>query len=238
MGDPATEPLGLRGMIRVAALALLLTGLSAPPAAAADWEEILQEDGITVWRRPVEGSSFVEFRGKGIIDTSVRRILAVLHDQERKTEWMHQCVDNKLVVAHAVGEMTVYNRTGSGFPLVSDRDVVARSKLHQDLANKRIHIEVHSVEHPAAPPQSGVVRMPKLDLSWTFDVLETGKTLATYQVAADPGGLLPAWVVNLVSKKIPWRTISNLRNQVKKDGYERSQAIVDMSFDWEAVGMK
>ncbi len=229
-------------MSRSFAVAALIFGLAIPASAdtsktEAAWEELFEEDGIKVWRRPVEGSSLVEFRGQGVIDQNVRKILAVLHDQDRKTEWMHQCVDNKLVAAHGIGEMTVYNRTGSGFAIVSDRDVVARSKLTFDIEGRRIQVEAHSVQHPNAPEIDGVVRMPRLDLSWTFDVLDGTHTRATYQVAADPGGLLPSWLVNLVSKKIPFHTISNLRKQVMKDGYDKSQMIVDMSFDWNKVGL-
>jgi hypothetical protein len=36
-----------------------------------------------------------------------------------------------------------------------------------------------------------------------------------YQVDADPGGLLPAWVAEKASSEIPRNTLTNLRQQVK-----------------------
>ena len=44
-------------------------------------------------------------------------------------------------------------------------------------------------------------------------------TRIEYQVQADGGGLLPAWVANTVSKVAPFKTLRALREQVKRTSY-------------------
>lgn len=229
-------------LARLAGCSVLLSLLSVLPCpvARADnaWEELRFEDGVRVWQRDVDGSSFVEFKGNGRIDASIQMVLAVLHDQDRKVEWLASCRENRLVRAKALGQNVIYNRIKSNFPLVADRDVVVETRLAHNEERREVRIDVWSIEDKLAPPTDEAVRMPKLELSWTLVAVDDRTTEVTYQVAADPGGMLPAWVVNAVSKEIPFRTISNLRSQVKKSGYEKNLAVVESAFDWEGAATR
>lgn len=230
---------GLAGsaLFAASAVAVLGTLLAAPPAHGEDgWEQISDEDGIVVWQRPVPGTSLVEFRGKAEVKAGMKTILAVLNDQKHKTEWMENCVQNDLVRYHAPGRVVVYHRIGSAFPLVDDRDVVAASKLAVFPEERRVRIDVASVEDPKAPVVDGVVRMPKLKLVWELVAVSAERTRVMYQAQADPGGSLPAWLVNTVSKKLPHNTLSRLRTQVGKD-YSESLAQVDAAYDWSTVAV-
>ena len=207
--------------------------LVAFEARAQQWEELGTKDGVTIWQREIPGSSLVEFRGRGIVDASFKKILAVFHDDKRKTEWMNGCVDNKRLRVLGPGRNVFYNRTGSNFPLVSDRDVILESATDVWRDKRRIRIDAWSIDDPAMPPVDGVVRMPELRASWVLTVVEDGKTEVDYTVRADPGGALPAWVVNWAAESIPRKTILNLRAQVQKDGYDKDIAYVEAAFDWK-----
>lgn len=214
---------------------LLLIALPAAAGGESEWNPVDEHDGIKVWQREVPGTSFVEFRGKAVIDAPMKLLLAVFQDQERKKEWLNRCVENRLLRTRSVADNVIYNRIGSGFPLVDDRDVVVQSGLKVMLEKRTVRIEAHNIEDKLAPPIDGVVRMPKLVLSWELEWKDSKTTGVTYQVQADPGGLLPAWIVNLVSKEIPFKTIANLREQVKKPGYDKNLMIVEASYDWSGI---
>lgn len=215
------------------ALAVMTTFVaSSASAKKIKWEPVTEEEGIRVWQRAVPGTSLVEFRGRGIVKENYQNILAVLANFDRKTEWMESCVGSHLIEALGPGRSVMYNRTGSKFPLVSDRDVVMESKVDVDSAKRRISIDVWSVEHKKMPPVDDVVRMPNLRARWILEVKGPQETRVTYQVRADPGGALPHWVVNLAAKKMPLHTLRNLRQQAKKDGYDKERAEVASSFDW------
>lgn len=216
---------------------LLSLALFAPGAAfAGDWESVSDEDGIQVWQQPVEGTSLVRFRGRGKVDASIKKILAVLQDWKRKTEWMESCVENRPVRFQGLGKRVVYNRTGSTVPLVSDRDVVVQTSLKILEKERGVELYARATNDKLAPEVDGVVRMPSLDLKWRLIAVSPTETDVTYEVQADPGGALPKWIVNLVSKKIPHKTITNLRKQVKEN-YDEELAYVEASYDWSAVGL-
>lgn len=226
----------MRALLLVSTLALFALPASAYAEKAPEWNEINDEEGIKVWQREVPGTSFVEFRGRGDVDSGIKMILAVLHDQKRKKEWMNRCVDNRLVRAKpTLGNNVMYNRTGSNVPFVSDRDAVLESTLTVLRDKKQVRIDVKSVTDPLAPEIDGVVRMPKVIVQWLLEYKDAKTTNVTYTVQADPGGMLPAWIVNLVSKEMPWKTISNLRAQVKKPGYDHDLMFVEAAYDWSGI---
>lgn len=226
------------------ALVALLAGaafaLFTPRAARADepqWKQIDDTDGVRVWERSVEGSSFVEFRGRGMVGAPMPRVLAVLRDQDRKTEWMERCVSNRAIAYASTNRMTVYHRIGSPFFTISDRDVVLDVRGELDEANRTITIRFESTTHKSVPEQDGAVRMPKLKGHWRMTA-KGDDTEVEYQVAADPGGALPAFVVNWASRGIPLNTLRGLRKQLQKDGYEKELAFVETAYDWDRLLQK
>lgn len=59
--------------------------------------------------------------------------------------------------------------------------------------------------------------MPFIRVTWHLQVIQGTqgkKTYLTFQVHANPGGLLPNWVINLASKGVPLKSILNLRRRL------------------------
>jgi hypothetical protein len=205
-------------------------------ASVLRWELITEDEGIRVWQRPVPGTSLVEFRGKADVPANIRRVLAVFQDHRRKVEWLDGSVDHRLLRAFKPGKVIVYNRTGSPYPFIDDRDVVLETELSIGEEKKQIRIDAWSVDYDRFPPIDGVVRMPKVMLSWILVAKDPNTTEVTYEVRADPGGEIPKWLVNLAAKSLPFKTLGNLRRQIKKN-YERELAIVEASWDWDRSGL-
>lgn len=208
------------------AMALSLAPAAAralpPPDTATGlgpWELVRDDDGIVVHRRTVAGSKLHEFRGVGLVQAPLASVLAVLNDAPRRTEWMKEAVANERIEQLGPYGEIFYSRTGAPWP-VSDRDVVNLARTTFDPAAHQVRVEFNSVTHPAWPPQKGVVRMPSLHGHWTMTPEHGGAwTRIEYQLHADPGGLLPQWIVDMVSRKIPHDTIVGVREQVKRRHY-------------------
>lgn len=215
----------------------LLFLLTAPSARAQEWEELYQEKGITVWQREVKGTSFVEFRGRGMVEASIRDLAAVIRDNNKKTEWMHHCAEDFAIQYLGPLHIITYNRTASPVFFISDRDVVLDVKATLKPEAKSILIEFRQTKHPRVPERDGVVRMPRLTGYWLLEAKSPTQTELTYQVAADPGGALPAWLVNAVSKDMPLRTIDNVRAQIGKPGYKQQYLVLDQVIDWVDFGL-
>ena len=83
---------------RLYAAALLIAVFSLCPfaAVAADapsWQQLSDEDGITVWKRKVQGRSLLDFRGSGIINADIHTVFSVFYESKYKTDLLYRCVD-------------------------------------------------------------------------------------------------------------------------------------------------
>ncbi len=216
-----------------AGVALLIGALVCPTfAVAADWEEVFEEDGIKVWRQEVEGTDFVMFRGRGLIKAPIITVAAVVRDADRESEWMENCVDACTIRFLSATDALVYHRTGSPAPFVSDRDMVLKTSMTVDPVTKTVLATFSQTTDPKYPEKEGVVRMPMLKGHWRMRQVDASTTELEYQVLADPGGSLPAWLVNLVSRKLPFHTVRRMRDQVKVGGYDKHETILGLALDW------
>jgi hypothetical protein len=190
-------------------------GLSGGGAwAESEWEVLSKEGGITVKRQEVEGREMPVFQGEAVVDGNLLEVLAVLSDTKRNAEWMHSCREAKLLDPISEVERVIYNRTAAPWP-VDDRDVVLHTKAQIEPEKKRVTIRFHAIQSKLKGEVEGVVRMPRLQGFYQLTAVSEEKTRVRYQVDADPGGLLPAWVAEKASSEIPRNTLTNLRQQVK-----------------------
>ncbi len=198
---------------RFAGLALGVVLLAVAPAlAAGGWEKIDEEDGIKVYKKDVAGSSVVAFRGEATVDAPLEKVLWVLADNDHRTEWVDRLVESIVLEKKGPFDYVVYQHFSAPFP-VSDRDYVYRGRATRD-ARGIVTLDLHSVEHPKAPPTVGV----RADLIHSRYLLtpKGDKTFVVVEIHMDPRGAIPTFVVNLVQKSWPKKTLRGLMAQVKK----------------------
>lgn len=219
-------------------LALLCALICTPSVVAAGegpWKLVRTDDQIEVQRRHVEGSSLDEFRGVALLDAPIAGVLALMDDPDHRVEWLGNSVANVRVERTSRRDEIFYTRTSAPWP-VSDRDAVVAAHLSLDPVGHEVRIDMHSVTHPAWPPQKGVVRMPSMTGHWSFRPERDGAwTRVEYQVHADPGGRLPDWVVNLATRKLPHDTIQGLRRQLRRRQYPAEQHEIEQDPEYQAV---
>ncbi len=203
----------------VAAWTFALAWPTVAQAGTGPWEFVRSDDGIVVHRRKVEGFDLHEFRGRGVIDAPLPRVLGVLGDAPRRVEWMERCVESWEVEKIGETGQIAYNRTKATWP-VSDRDVVVKGDTVFDVERREVRVTFQDARHRKVPPKDGVVRIGFLRGHWLLRPYDGGKhTWIEYQAHADPAGSLPSFVVNMVSKTLPYKTLLQLRRQVKRAQY-------------------
>lgn len=207
----------MRSATAACVLAIIAAG-ALPARADTDtdgFEEIYAEDGITVYVRDVDGQKLPTFRGEGVLPGSILDVLAVFKDGARHTDWMHSCKESVIIKRISELEALVYNRTGAPWP-ISDRDAIVHAKLTYDVEKREAWNHFKTVETPLRPPVDGVVRMPLIDGFYHLLFIDPDHTAIVYQVTADPGGWIPTWLAKMATKRLPYRTIKALRDQVRK----------------------
>ena len=192
-------------MVRLFLLLLL-------PASAfgADWELRAEEDGIRVYTRPVPGSQVAAVRGETTIPAPVDAVQGVLMDAGRLPEWFPNCPTARVLSQEADVQLR-YVVTAAPWP-VDSRDAVYRYRVSRDADTGSTTIRV-GVEPDAHPRQDGYVRILEAEGRWTL-VPADGATKVTWEMHLDPGGSLPAWLINRRVVETPLGALRGLRSQV------------------------
>lgn len=198
-------------------LATSLLLLAATASLAEEWKLERDRDGVTVHTRRVEGIAFKEYKGATRVDARLSTLIAVFNDIEASTEWVDKCERMELVERVSPTETITYAYTPAPWP-VKDRDAVVRSIIVQDPETKIVTITQRATpDH--LPRERKAVRVERIESQWTFKPMEDGAVELTYQVLTDPGGGLPAWLVNAVSVSQPFNTVKGMREMAAREKY-------------------
>jgi len=194
------------------------------------WKLASNDDGIEIRRQSMPGFEVDAIQSTVTLDVPATAILAVIADQNRAAEWMPNTVKNVILEQPDKSRMIAYNRTGVAGPFVSDRDVVLESRMRVLGAAKKIEIIAHDTQHPNAPKQSGVVRIPDMEMHTVLEVLGPNKTRMINRGVVDPGGSLPGWVMNVAATEGPKQMAKIMRTQAKDPSYANKIASLEAQF--------
>lgn len=198
---------------------LLMVFLAATTTASAEeWKLERDRDDIKVYTQKVKGQAFKKYKGILTLDASLSTIVAVLEDVNAAPEWVDTCKTMVLVERISPTESFTYSYNPAPWP-VKDRDAVVHNVISQDSETY-----VVTITQTAAPKKKqehkDAIRVEKINGSWTLTPLSDGRTQVVYRVLSDPGGGIPAWLVNSVSISQPLKTLEGLKEMVKKEKYQ------------------
>lgn len=64
------------------------------------------------------------------------------------------------------------------------------------------------------PEVQGIVRVKKYWQRWTLQPLDENRVHATLEGFIDPGGIVPAWLYNMVIVETPLKVMEGIKNKV------------------------
>lgn len=214
---------------KIGLLVLLSLAFSVSGVLAADtgWKKIGESNGIVGYTRPTPKSSIDEIMAVGVVDAPVAVVEAILRDVPALNEFMFLCKEAFLVdlpgQKNTTDSYRMYIR--QDLPVVSDRDCIARCDWSINTATDTLYCHGEGIKSDYHL-EKGVVRMPLVTLDYTLMPKGPDKTEVTYLALAVPGGSLPSFVVNLLTKNLGIKTIAGLRDMAKKDKYKNAKAVV------------
>ena len=182
-----------------------------------NWKLAKEKNGVTVFTRDSDKTKIKEFRAVTYIDTDLSSLVAVFLDIPAMEEWVRDCKSSQLIAENSDGELLYYLEVKAPFPF-DNRDLVQHLAVHQDPASQEVTIELQNRPN-SVPRKDNIVRMQVADGFWKFKPLGNGKIHLRFQYQNDPGGGIPAWLVNSFIVDNPLATISRLKEQVNKPRY-------------------
>ena len=107
-----------------------------------------------------------------------------------------------------------YTETTIPWPM-SNRDVVVHLTMTRDSLNRFLKITAAGVPG-YIPEKSGKVRVPRSLIRWYVTMPSSTSISIVYTFEADPGGNMPAWLVNMFADKGPYESFKKLSQILKK----------------------
>ncbi|EAS78156.1 MULTISPECIES: START domain-containing protein [Vibrio] len=197
--------------LRMGALTLA-TLISAGTDASANenWQFESDKNGITIYSRE-HSDGLVEIRARMFTPTSYGAFLTLLEDSDNIPNWIDNASHSRVLNQISATENIVYTQFKAPWP-AKNRDMVTYSKYWVDELG--FTIEIKSAPDSYLAEQNGYVRIRSVDATWELQKLTNDTTLVEYKAFAEPGGLLPNWLINKLSKESAWATFSNLRKEL------------------------
>jgi hypothetical protein len=216
--------------IAVVSIISLLTCLSASAEEIeGGWKKVNESEGIVGYTRPSAETSVDEVMAIGIVKAPVPVIEALLRDASAQPEYMFMC--SEAYTLQLPGLQTtddikfVYNKTDMPWP-VNDRYAVFRANHMIDASTGAIRVAVQNISVDFDEKDENAVRMPITIGQCIATPMGENETEVLYQVLADPGGNLPSWLINMLSKNLGVKTIEGIREMVKKDKYKNASEVI------------
>jgi hypothetical protein len=193
---------------------LVLVALTVLSPQAHAWSVLMTQAGVTVSQQNVAGSPLMAFRGEGVMDVPIATLVSLLLDDDKATEWVDLQAEHWVISQASTDDKVLYERYDLPFP-IDDRDYVISQKASYDEANWVFTLDFESVSDPAKPPSDCCVRAMAYRTFWRLTKVDDWSTKVEVEVHTNPKGMLPAWLINMIQKDWPWKTISGLVKRAK-----------------------
>lgn len=175
--------------------------------------------GIEVYFKESADSPIKELKLSMYFDAKLSTIVAAINDIPAIPDWVYKTSESRLVKRVSNTEFYYYNRLDFPWPL-SDRDVVLRSVFTQDPDTRIARSVSTDYNKGLVDLVPDVVRLPEVRIEWIFYPLKDGRIKLEYYLRSDPGGSIPAWVVNLAVDRGPIRSMTAFRELLKQPKYK------------------
>ncbi|MCX6296774.1 MAG: hypothetical protein NTX97_12055 [Bacteroidetes bacterium] len=191
-----------------------------PQKSVSDWQLQKFENGITVYSRIAENSKYKELKVVYQIKTSLSSIVALLNDAPSFPQWVYRCDASKILKKDSDKHLIRYQTVAAPWP-VDDRDMVVDVNTFQDPKTKIVYQKVTCIPD-FIPEDKDHIRIREFRGSWTLKPLKNGIVELEYELLVNPGGIVPAWIINMAIVDGPFDTSMNMKVWVMKDKYQKT----------------
>ncbi len=197
---------------------LILSGLF-PLAGRTqdDWKLKSDKDSIAIFTRTFPDSKFKAIRVVVELDATLSQLVAVILDVNTGAEWVYSTKSSILLKQVSPSELYYYSEVSVPWP-VANRDFIAQLKAVQD-SHSRV-VTIYGPTFPDyLPVKKDIVRVRRSEGKWIISPVGDRRIKVEYTLRVDPGGELPAWLVNMFATKGPYESFKKLKEQLQKPVY-------------------
>lgn len=183
-------------------------------AVAQDWKLTKQKNGISVYEASAGSSDFKSIKVVCTIEGSYDKLLKIVRDVSHHKDWVYHNKEASLLKTVSPNDFYYYTETTLPWP-ATNRDVVVHTTITRD--GKDQFLKIRSSNHNGmVEKKPGKVRVEQSEINW-YVTAPTAKTISiVYTMEANPGGSIPAWLVNSFADKGPYESFRKLEELLKR----------------------
>jgi len=181
-------------------------------AEQSPWQLRETLEGIPVYTRKVPGSPILEYKANVIVDAPISKAIALFEDEKQIPRWYFQCVHSELVEKDNPKQEVIYLVLHLPWP-VAARDFVFRRTRLEDTDKGEVNYSLTALPD-RLPLVKGMIRVHSIKSLWTFKSLSPSQTEIFFQQHTDPGGSIPATLINQIAVDTPFYSLKNFRKLV------------------------
>lgn len=206
-----------KSFIRLLIIPVFLVSLLTQVHAQTKWELKKHEDGIKVYAGSVPNSNIKAIKLECTIDATIPQLTALLLDAKAHERWVYSTETSYEVKKIDDNHVIYYSAMSMPWP-VKNRDIVVDLKLTLNPNTKVLTVNGAAIPGHVAVKKD-VIRVTSSKVLWTVTPISAKQLKIEYIAQADPGGSIPAWVVNMFCTKGPFETFKRLRETVSLPEY-------------------
>ena len=176
------------------------------------WELRKDQDSIRIFVADNPGSSLKMVRAEFTLHARREELFHQLLRADLYREWQFNTIHSEVLEAIGPHELIYYCEVSAPWP-VDNRDLIMRLKVNNDPTAREFTINT-TCEPNARPRREGIVRVPSSRGDWRVRQVGPEMLKVEFQIQIDPGGAVPAWLVNLTLAQAPYQTFSNLKQRI------------------------
>lgn len=183
-----------------------------------EWSLKKDKNGIKVYTGKLADSKFNAIRVTCKLNGNLSSLASILLQPELQPEWVIATKTSKLVKRLANNHIYYYNIATIPWPF-ENRDMVIDLIIHQDSLSKKMMIYANSIDK-IMPPINGLARIPFSQAIWEVTPIAANEIQVDYKLKINPGGGVPAWVVNMFITKAPFESFDNLSKIIQEKRFQ------------------
>jgi hypothetical protein len=196
---------------------ILLGFFSLSGRSQDDWKLKTDKDGINIYTRTFPDSKFKAIKVEVELDATLSQMVAVVLDVNTGAQWVYSTKSSVLLKQVSPSELYYYSEVSIPWP-AANRDFIAQLRAVQDPRSRVVTI-YGPVFPDYLPVKKDIVRVRRSEGKWIISPLGKGKIKVEYTLRVDPGGDLPAWLVNMFVTKGPFESFKKLKEQLQRPVY-------------------
>jgi hypothetical protein len=184
-----------------------------PASDKKEWTLKREKDGINIYSRPSDYSKFNDIRVDMDLTGTVEQLAGILLDINNYTNWVYATRSASVVRKLSENEVIYYAEVGTPWP-ATNRDYYADLKITFNPANHSMNVVSVGLKD-YEPEKKDLVRVPMSRGYWMVTTQSDRKIHLQYILQIDPGGSIPAWILNSFVTKAPIETFSKLKMKME-----------------------